>query len=319
MGVSIVEMTGFSRLATVLGYSGAVRRVVHLPDRGKLLVATDVQGNVVDFDRIAGIFEEAVAREPEGAYLVVTGDLVHGPELTEAQWPDYLGTFYRGDSKTVLEHARALSDRHPGRVHYLLGNHEHAHVGGPVVSKFFPDEARRLEDLLGYEGTQQMRAWLRTWPFVAVASKARMIMLHAAPHAKIQSADDLERLPLDGFFDLSLDEPRPGTPLASDMALQSTLGALLWARSTSTERGNAFLRALDPNARVAVYGHDVARNGYAVEREPLLCISTSFGCYDGDKLYLEWDLSRSASSAQEVARIGLRPLHPDAPPIHRDS
>src|SRR5262245_3353119 len=94
-----------------LGYSAAVRRVVQLPDRGRLIVGTDVQGNVTDFDRIAAIFEEATAREPDGAYLVVTGDLVHGPELTESQWPDYLGSFYRGDSKTVLEHARALLNR----------------------------------------------------------------------------------------------------------------------------------------------------------------------------------------------------------------
>lgn len=295
-----------------------MRRVVHLPDRGRLFIATDVQGNVGDFDRIAAIFEDAAAREPEGAYLVVTGDLVHGPELSEGQWPDYLGTFYRGDSKTVLEHASALAARHPGRVHYLLGNHEHAHVGGPVVSKFFPDEARRLEDLLGDEGTQRMRAWLRTWPFVAAAPHARIVMLHAAPHARIQGPEDLDRLPLDGFFDGAIDEPRPGTAIASDSTLQSTLGALLWARSTSTERANAFLRAIDPGARVAVYGHDVARSGYAVEREPLLCVSTSFGCYDGDKLYLEWDLARPATSAEEVARLGLRPLHPDAPPVHRE-
>jgi Calcineurin-like phosphoesterase len=295
-----------------------VRRVVHLPDRGRLFVATDMQGNVEDFDRMAAIFESA-ARQPDGAHLVFTGDLVHGPELTEAQWPDYLGTFYRGDSKMVVEHARALSLRHPGRVHYLLGNHEHAHVGGPVVSKFFPDEARRLEELLGPDGTRAMRAWMRTWPFVAVARTAKLVMLHAAPHAKITSVDDLERLPLDGFFDLSFDEgSRPGAAIASDMALQSVLGALLWARTTSTERANAFLKAVEPEARVAVYGHDVARAGYSVEREPLLCISTSFGCFDGDKLYLEWDLSEPAESAIAVARKGLRPLHPGVSPVHRD-
>lgn len=296
-----------------------MRRVVHLPDRGRLFVATDMQGNVADFDRMAGIFEEA-AGEPEGAVLVVTGDLVHGPELNEADWPDYLGSYYRGDSKTVLEHARALADRHPGRVHYLLGNHEHAHVGGPVVSKFFPDEARRLEDLVGEEGTRKMRTWLRTWPFVAVASKARLVMLHAAPHARIQSTDDIERLSLDSFLDFAFDDLgwSPGANIPSDMASRGILGALLWARTTSTERANAFLRAIDPHAKVAVYGHDVARAGYAVDREPLLCVSTSFGCYDGDKLYLEWDLARPAESAREVARRGLKPLHPDAPPVHRD-
>jgi hypothetical protein len=285
-----------------------VRRVIELPDRGRLIVATDVQGNVADFDRVVALFEDA-ARTRDGAHLVVTGDLVHGPELAETEWPDYLGTFYRGDSKTVLEHARELSLRYPGRVHYLLGNHEHAHVGGPVVSKFFPDEAQRLEDLLGDDDTVQMRNWLRTWPFVAVARRARMVMLHAAPHAVIRSADDLERLPLDGFDSVPLE----------DIATRGILGALLWARTTTTERAFAFLRALDRDARVAVYGHDVVRSGYAVEREPLLCVSTSFGCYDGDKLYLEWDLAEPAENARQAARRGLRALHPSASPVHRDT
>ncbi len=284
-----------------------MRRVIHLPDRGRLLVATDVQGNVGDFDRVAAAFEDA-AKSRDGAYLVVTGDLVHGPELSEADWPDYLGSFYHGDSEGVLAHARELAARYPGRVHYLLGNHEHAHVGGPVVSKFFPDEARRLEELLGDEGTLQMRAWLRPWPFVAVAKTARLVMLHAAPAARIRSAEDLERLPLDGFDSIPLD----------DMATRGILGALLWARTTTTERAFEFLRALDPEARVAVFGHDVARGGFAVEREPLLCVSTSFGCFDGDKLYLEWDLAEPAENARLLAKRGLRVLHPGAPAVHRD-
>jgi hypothetical protein len=283
-----------------------VARVVTLPDRGKLIVATDLQGNVEDFERVAAVFEKANAA-PGGAVLVVTGDLVHGPEISERDWPDYLGTYYRGDSKTVLERAWALLNRFPDRVFYLLGNHEHAHVGGPVVAKFFPDEARRLEELLGFEGTERMRAWLRTWPFVAVAKRAGLCMLHAAPHAKIGKVDDLERLPLEGFFDVPLDE----------MANRGALGALLWARTTSTERAREFLQALDPNLRVAIFGHDVARAGYAIDREPLLCISTSFGCFDGDKLYLEWDLSVPADNAEHVARIGLRPLRPEAAPVHR--
>ncbi len=77
------------------------------------------------------------------------------------------------------------------------------------------------------------------------------------------------------------------------------------------------MKAIDANATVAVYGHDVARWGYAIDREPLLCVSTSFGCFDGDKLYLEWDLSERATTAMETARKGLRALYPDAPPVHR--
>lgn len=283
-----------------------MRRVVVLPDRGKLIVATDLQGHVEDFERIAAIFERA-AREPNGAVLVITGDLVHGPELLETEWPDYLGSYYRGDSAGVLERALDLQNRYPNRVFYLLGNHEHAHVGGPVVAKFFPDEAMRLEEILGDEGTARMRSWFRTWPFVAVAPKARIVMLHAAPHARIESGEDLERLSLDGCAGLTLEE----------MAARGTLGALLWARTTSSERAWSFLRAIHPDARVALYGHDVARTGFAIDREPMLCVSTSFGCYDGDKLYVEWDLAESAQSAEDVAMKGLRLLHTEAPAVHR--
>ncbi|UQA57381.1 metallophosphoesterase [Polyangium aurulentum] len=288
------------------GIFDRVRRVALLPERGKLIVATDLQGHVADFERVTAIFEQA-ARGPDGAVLVITGDLVHGPEIPESDWPDYLGSYYRGDSAALLERAMKLQERWPGRVFYLLGNHEHAHVGGPVVAKFFPDEAMRLEELLGDDGTQRMRAWFRTWPFVAVAPKARLVMLHAAPHARIESTNDLERLSLDGCSGLTLEE----------MAARGTLGALLWARSTSAERAWSFLHAIHDDARVAIYGHDVARSGHSIEREPLLCVSTSFGCFDGDKVYLEWDLSEPALSAEDVARRGLRPLHPDAPPVHR--
>ena len=286
---------------------GPQRRLVTLPERGRLIVSTDLQGNVGDFERVEEIYERA-AQRPEGAVLVITGDLVHGPELAPDEWPDYLGSYYRGDSKRLLEKAKKLMDRHPGRVHYLLGNHEHAHVGGPVVAKFFPDEARRLEELLGPALTRSMKAWMRTWPFVAVAPRAGIVMLHAAPHAGIESGADLDKLPLDGFLDLTL----------ADSAARATLAALLWARTTSSERAHAFLRAILPGSRVAVYGHDVARAGYAIDREPLLCVSTSFGCFDGDKLYLEWDLAETVKTAADLARRGLRPLHPQAPPVYRE-
>jgi hypothetical protein len=281
------------------------RRVVTLPDRGRLVVATDFQGNVRDFCAVEELFERE-ARAPGGAFLVVTGDLVHGPELEPDEWPEYLGTYYRGDSPSVLRRARALQRRHPGRVFYLMGNHEHAHVGGPIVAKFFADEAERLEYLLGPDGTADMHEWLEDWPFVAIAPHSGLAMMHAAPHAAIASQQDLERLPLDVMSEGTID------PEA-----RTTLLSLLWARTTTTERAQAFLHALDEELAVVVYGHDVAPAGYAIDREPMLCVSTSFGCFDGDKSVLVWDLAERATTAHEVARRGLRPLYPDAPPVHR--
>jgi hypothetical protein len=280
-----------------------VARVVELPDRGRLIVATDLQGNLTDFERVASIFS-AAAHDADGAVLVVTGDLVHGPEIPRPHWPEYLGSYFRADSAAVLAYAEELAERHPGRVFYLLGNHEHAHIGGPVVSKFFANEALRLEQLMGAERTALVRAWLMSWPLVALARRARLLMLHAAPNANIASPADLEGVRLD---------PPGGT----DGVVDPLLAELLWARTASEARAQAFLRAFGRELRVAVYGHDVVREGFAIDREPLLCLSSSFGCFDGDKLYLDWDLAEPATSAHDVAERGLKPLYPDSERVYR--
>jgi Calcineurin-like phosphoesterase len=280
-------------------------RIVELPASGTIFVATDLQGNVRDFDRIAAIFE---AREAEygDAHLLITGDLVHGPEYSREQWPPHLGSYYVGDSGSLLERAEALQARHAGRVHYLLGNHEHAHVGGPVVGKFFPDEAARLEQLLGAERTERVRTWLRDWPLVAVAPRAGLCFLHAAPGAPLAHRDELDTLPVDGG---------PG----ADPTLAHLLVALLWSRGATLERARSFLRAVGPDLTAAVHGHDVVREGYAVEHEACLCMSSSFGCYDGDKVYLRWDLSERAPSAEALVRQGLCRLWPEEPPVYLEA
>lgn len=278
--------------------------MVELPDRGRLIVATDLQGNLRDFDRVAGIFEAAAA-DPAGAVLVLTGDLVHGPEIPEPYWPDYLGSYYRAESRELLERAERLAEQHPGRIHYLLGNHEHAHVGGPVVSKFFPNEALRLEQLMGPKMTARIHRWFESWPLIAVARHAGLLMMHAAPNAVIRSVHDLERIRL---------RVQPPGPL---QLVDEVLAEILWARTTTTARARAFLQAIDEDLQVAIFGHDVVREGHVMEREPLLCVSSSFGCFDGDKLYVEWDLATVAASAADVADRGLKPLYPDAEPVFR--
>lgn len=284
----------------------AVPRVVELPDRGRLFVATDLQGNLRDFQRIASLFEQA-AKEPDGAVLVLTGDLIHGPEIPQPYWPEYLGSYFSADSTELLRQAEALADKYRGHVHYLLGNHEHAHVGGPVVSKFFPNEALRLERLMGREMTRRVHRWFESWPLVAVAREAGMLMMHAAPNATIRSGEDLERIRF-----------RAQPPGAPPHLVDETLAEILWARTTSTARARAFLDALGDGLNVVVYGHDVVREGHLVEREPLLCVSSSFGCFDGDKMYVEWKLSERAESAEDLVERGLRPLYPDQKPVYRE-
>lgn len=286
-----------------------MRRVIDLPDRGLLMAVTDLQGHLPDFRRVANLFEEA-QRQRGDVTLVITGDLVHGPELDPHEWPDHLGSYYLGESVDVLEEAAALQHRHPGRVHYLLGNHEHAHIGGPIVGKFFPDEAARLEELLGPDRTAWVREWLSSWPLVAVATRARLCLLHGAPQAIINSRDDIDRVNLGALGPAGM---------LHDPISRSILGSLLWARSATAERARAFLRALGPTLSTAIHGHDVVREGFVVEDTTHLCVSSSFGCHDGDKLYIAWDLAEPAVSALDVARRGMRRMWPEAEPVHLDA
>ncbi len=282
-------------------------RVVVLPDRGALVVATDLHGHLADFRAIAARFLALAATDSPPPHLVICGDLVHGPTISVADWPEHLGEFYRDRTRELLDEAAVLQRRFPGQVHYLLGNHEHAHLGGPVLDKFHPDEAANLEASYRPGEFAPVRRWLARWPLAAVAPSAGLVLTHAAPHARITSASDLDVVALDGYQHIALHK----------MADSGPLGALLWARTTTAARAYAFLRAMNPNARVAVFGHDPIREGHLVEREPLLCISSSFGCYHGDKVYLEWDLAVPATSAQALADAGLRRLHPNVPARHR--
>ena len=48
-------------------------------------------------------------------------------------------------------------------------------------------------------------------------------------------------------------------------------------------------------------------------------MSSSFGCYDGDKVYLRWDLAERAPSAEALAHRGLCRLWPEEPPVYLES
>lgn len=258
-------------------------RILRLPAQGRLLVSTDIQGNLKDFHRVARLFEEAGG----DTWLLFTGDLVHGPDPeTELRWPEHLGTPYSDGSPEVVRAFLALQERFPGRVHCLLGNHEHAHIGGPAVSKFYLDEGLALEQRMGAEASV-LRQTFSTFPLVAVAPNG-LVFTHAAPGAAIDRPEELEAVRLGGY------EHMP----ARVFMTVPVLGPLLWCRWAPPDRSSRFLRAL--GGRVCVYGHDVVREGYCREAPDQLCVSTSFGLLDSRKVYVDIDLSREYSSSSDL-------------------
>ena len=72
--------------------------VLRLPAHGRLIVCTDLQGCMRDYRRIVEIFHAAEEQHDGDAHLIFTGDLIHGPHLSEEEWPDFLGEYYRDAS-----------------------------------------------------------------------------------------------------------------------------------------------------------------------------------------------------------------------------
>lgn len=284
------------------------RKVATLPAQGVLVVATDLQGNLEDYHALLRVMEAERAAGHE-AWLVLCGDMVHGPscELTvPGAWPEHLGTYYEDRSAELVLDLIDIVERTDTIC--LIGNHEHAHIGGPVVSKFHEDEAATLEARLGPE-CERVRRFLRGLPLVAVAP-CGVVCTHGAPRA---TEPDLA-----SFESLDYERTRDGIPFERiplwRMTEAGTVGALLWARGAAPEHARALLEATtldgEPNAFV-VYGHDIVRSGFERVGDEQICVSTSFGLFDRDKTYLRLDLATRYRSAMDL-RVGheILPLYP---------
>jgi hypothetical protein len=277
-------------------------RVLRLPDKGRLIVCTDLQGCMRDFKRIVQVFEAALHKHGGDAHLIFTGDLIHGPHMEEDEWPDFLGEFYRDQSGDVVIAYAQLAAQYTGRVHALLGNHEHAHIGGPHTAKFASDEVILLESILGLAASARMRGILQTFALAAVAP-CGAVFTHGAPAAQISSIADIEAADLSGTqYDSPLDVL--DTPV---------VGKILWARSAKESEARKFLRAL--GGTVSIYGHDVIPEGYECVGDEQIIVSTSFGVFDANKVYVSLDLSQRYRNVHAL-RVGheIMPLYPDKAP-----
>lgn len=255
-----------------------------------------------DYLRFVEIFEQALLDHDGDAHCIFTGDLIHGPHIDPEDWPDFLGEYYRDASGEVMIAYAGLAARYPGRVHALLGNHEHGHIGGPHTAKFAADEVLLLEQILGPSGTARMRGIIHTFALAAV-SKCGAIFTHGAPAAQIDSIADLEAA------DLS------GEDLASPLDVLDTpvVGKVLWARSATEAEARRFLKAT--GGTMAIYGHDVVPEGYECVGNEQIVVSTSFGLFDMNKVYLSLDLGAKYRGVSDL-RVGheILPLYPDKAP-----
>ena len=273
--------------------------ILRLPDHGQLIVCTDLQGCLPDFERIVAIFRQLLRENDGDAHLLFTGDLVHGPHIAPEDWPDFLGEYYRDQSYEVMRDFARLRTALPDRVHAIIGNHEHGHIGGPHTAKFAADEVELLENRIGPDLSAWLRSLLRQLPLCAVAP-CGAVFTHGAPAATIESMAEVEAAQLEGT---SFDSP-------IDIFDVPVVGSLLWARSAAPDVARRFLAAM--GGTISIYGHDVIPEGFERIGDEQIVVSTSFGVFDYNKVYLQLDLGKHYQSVHDL-QVGreILPLYPD--------
>lgn len=222
-----------------------------LPRRGILLISTDLHGKRDSFEALRARFEalRAVERETHWALL---GDLVHGPSAAaRARSPLY---DYDDDSPALIDAVFELRERFPEHVHFVLGNHDHGHVGGPHTRKFHDDEVLALEARLS--PTQHERAQrLFGEALLALAAPCGLLLTHGSPSAELHDLRQLDALALDARSELL-------RSLLTDYGQRGEVTARMLAQVSATS-------GLD--LRVVVHGHDRDESGIFVEGGNQVC------------------------------------------------
>lgn len=270
------------------------RRHVVLPPAGGLLVSTDVHGHGDDMRRLEQRFRTALAQEPE-THWVILGDLVHAPdEEARRDQPDLYD--YPDESMALCEQVRRLQREFPRQVHYVLGNHDHGHVGGPHTSKFYPDEVEALEATLLPAQIERLRDLFAS-ALLAVVAPCGLLLCHGSPDESLVDVAALDAIPLD---------PREASP-AGRAVLRTLLTSYGQSDVTARQMLGQVSRAGGWDLRVVVHGHDRDERGFFHEGTTQVC-PVLFGAPQSAKRYLQIDLGARYRQASDL-RDGIELRH----------
>jgi hypothetical protein len=270
------------------------KRLLVLPRLGTLLVSADLHGNGSDWRALVHRFEDELARDPATQWVLL-GDAVHGPdEEARAREPELYD--YPDESWPIVEELMRLREQVPGQVHYLLGNHDFSHVGGPRTRKFHNDEAAHLESMLKVEDRERLRAFLAE-ALLAVVAPCGVLMAHGSPDDSLPSLEELDQIDV------------PPTREEHWRLLNTLLTSYGQPREVA-ERLLAIARRREPGLTLVVHGHDRDPAGFFVEGGNQLC-PVLFGALRKNKRYLRLDLAASYPGV-EALRDGVEilRLHP---------
>jgi hypothetical protein len=257
-----------------------------LEARGRLLVSTDLHGNGEDFRRLRHIFLSLHADDPDTQWVQL-GDVVHAPnDEVRLREPALYG--FSDESWAIVKGLSELMASHPGRVHFVLGNHDYGHIGGGRTNKFYVDEVAHLESTMGEAERVAMRAFFAA-ALIGVATPCGALLAHGSPEDSIGSLDELDRIDLPPRLD---DRTGP-------LVLRSWLTAYGQPRERTGRLLEAVSRGLGSPLTFVVHGHDRDESGWFIEGGNQIC-PVIFGARRDNKRYLLLDLAAKYPSVDAL-------------------
>ena len=257
---------------------------------------TDVHGNLGDFAAMEAIFRSEREREPD-THWVILGDVVHAPD-DSARMSDAELYGYADGSMEIVDRILALEQEAAGHVHFVLGNHDHGHVGGPHTHKFYADEVTALESGLSTAQRTRMHGLFQRAMLAAVAP-CGVLMTHGSPDASLTRLEDVDDVPLE----LSAMNPTQAR------MLRSLLTSYGQPDAVCVEMLGSVSRASGLELGVVLHGHDRDEVGFFREGAHQVC-PVIFGAARGKKRYVRLDLaSRYADAAALREDVEILRLH----------
>ena len=210
--------------------------LVNIRDARRAIIVGDLHGR---YDNLEAILRDKSNLKSviEGeSHLVFLGDAIHPPSSLQNTDKDY------EDSFAVMLLIMTLKAENPFNVHYIIGNHDNAHVGGFAVGKSGERQDTTFEafirDKVGESVLERYREFVLNCPAAVMvyAADGAILIVHATVSDQILNEQGLINVFVQG---------RRG----------KALGDLLWSRDFDPERIERL--AARVGARFVVGGHTV--------------------------------------------------------------
>lgn len=244
-------------------------KLIQLPDHGRLIVVTDLHGNLDDYNYYLNLWDE----DDSDFHIVFAGDLIHAVDDNDG-------------SIEILDDAMEKSRKY-SNFHTLLGNHEWAHITSTKIYKLDKDHLMDFKNLVSYRKgyiephlTNYIK-FFKTMPYFVETCNGLFIS-HSGPSDKVKTVQAFNRIFEDDY----------SSPILYDF---------LWNRYTDvTSYTKADVdRFLDVvESKVMIVGHCPVES-YKVYGNQII-MSSSFNTRV--KTYLDIDLSMEITDIKDVQK-----------------